>query len=138
LREADAVKTSVLRIPKWNSGMLQMQLQGIFEIGLLIVSTEAITEAIFRAGPLQPAREWIIDHTDWLYSESMRSHLLECKYCTSFWVASFMIGINFLLPSAATWLMILLTVHRLSNFLHLPFSWLRDKQLNIRIDRNRG
>lgn len=117
-----------------------MQLQGISltDLAILSVAVEAITEAIFRAGPLQPAREWIINHSGWLYSERMQSHLLECKYCTSFWVGVALFAIyNSFEKSIVLWFMYLVAVPRLANYLHLPISWLRDKQLNLRIDRNR-
>ena len=110
----------------------------LLDLFILVVAAEAITEAIFRAGPLQPAREWIVDHTAWLSTEA-QGHLLECKYCTSFWVgASLYIFLN-LGVAKPTFLCFLyaVAVPRLANFLHVPFSWLRDKQLNLRIERNK-
>ena len=118
-----------------------MQLQGITftDLAVLVVAVEAITEAIFRAAPLQSSREWIINHSRWLYSERMQSHLLECKYCTSFWVgATLFVVYNSFESQVVLWFMYLIAVPRLANYLHLPISYIRDKQLNLRIERNRG
>lgn len=106
---------------------------------VLIVATEAVTEAIFRAGPLQRTRSWLIEKTPLLYSEAMSSHLLECKYCTSFWVGVVLFSIyNFgVAKPAFLWFLYAVAVPRLANFLHVPFSWLRDKQLNLRIERGK-
>jgi hypothetical protein len=116
-----------------------MQLQGIIGLAVAAVATEAITEAIYRAGPLQPARTWIIDRTPWLYSEAMSSHLLECKYCTSAWVGALVALVYMSAWDVAPirWFFLALAIHRLSNYVHLPISYLRDLQLDIRVNRNR-
>jgi hypothetical protein len=106
---------------------------------LIVIAIEAVTELIFRAGPLQPAREWLIDHTSWARAGLADEHLLECKYCVSVWVALFFaLGYLFFLESQA-FLCFLYAVsfHRLANLFHLPLSYLRDKQLNLRIERNK-
>jgi hypothetical protein len=110
----------------------------MMDLVFLVIATEAITELIFRAGPLQPAREWLIVRTPWLSTEA-QGHLLECKYCTSFWIGIGLFGIHDLLLDKALflWFIYAVSVPRLANFLHLPFSLLRDRQLNLRIDRNR-
>ena len=116
-----------------------MQLQGIIEAAILIVTAEGITEAIFRAGPLQPARTWIVEKTPWLFSETMGSHLLECKYCVSFWVGA-LVALLYMTAwdmAPIRWFMLAVAIHRFSNFVHLPVSYLRDLQLDVRIDRNR-
>ena len=108
------------------------------ELILTIISIEAVTELIFRAGPLHAPREWIIRKTPWL-DISGYGHLLECKYCVSFWVGLFFaLGYLFFIENKAfLCFLYVVSFHRLSNLLHLPFSYLRDKQLNLRIERNR-
>jgi hypothetical protein len=115
-----------------------MQLQGIFELLVAVIAAEAITEAIFRAAPLQGAREWIVDKTPWLRSEVM-GHLLECKYCTSAWVGALVALVYMTAWDVAPirWFFLALVIHRLSNFVHLPISYLRDLQLDVRVNRNR-
>ena len=116
-----------------------MQLQGIIDLTVAVVAAEAITEAIFRAGPLQGIRTWIIDRTPWLFSEAMSSHLLECKYCTSAWVGA-AVALAYMTAwdmAPIRWFFLALAIHRFSNFVHLPISYLRDMQLDIRVNRNR-
>lgn len=108
------------------------------ELILTIVAIEAVTELIFRAGPLQSSRAWIIEHTPRLDVPGY-GHLLECKYCVSVWVGFFFaLGYLFFLESQVFLCFLYASsFHRLANLFHLPLSYLRDKQLNLRIDRNR-
>lgn len=105
---------------------------------IAIVATEAITEAIFKAAPLQGIRFWLIEKTPWLRSEIM-GHLLECKYCVSAWVGAIMAAIYMTVIDIPVmrWFLLAMTIHRISNYLHLPISYLRDRQLDIRVSRNR-
>jgi len=121
--------------------MPEVRIQGdsvMTELILTIISIEAVTELIFRAGPLQSSREWLIEKTPRLDFPGY-GHLLECKYCVSFWVGLFFaLGYLFFIENKAfLCFLYVVSFHRLSNLLHLPFSYLRDKQLNLRIERNR-
>ena len=107
----------------------------ITRILALAVITEALVELIFTAAPLQGARAWLIKKTPWLRSIE-QGHLLECKYCTSIWIAA---GVLLLatfadcqalrISSAA------LIIARLSNYAHLLYGWIRDAQINKRLAR---
>lgn len=111
----------------------------MIEFILCLIATEAVTELIFRAGPLQAPRWWIIEHTPWARAGNIQEHLLECKYCVSVWVGLFFaLGYLFFLESQVfLCFLYAINLHRLSNLFHLPLSYLRDKQLNLRIERNR-
>ncbi len=110
----------------------------IMDIILLIVATEALVELWKKAAPLQGIREWLIDKTPLLYSERQQTHLLDCPFCLSFWAGSCLTGM-YLFMDTMVWLFITasLTTHRLSNFLHLYFSLMRDRQFDLRVNRNR-
>lgn len=101
-------------------------------IGLLI---EALVELFFKAAPLQGIRRWLVVHTPFLYSEE-QGHLLECKYCVSFWVAVWIVFCYYFLNNTVTQaLAVVIVVARLSNFVHIVFGLLKDKQINMRLDR---
>lgn len=129
----------MLRIAPGRPGVQTVQLQGVHQALAVVIAVEGITEAIFRAGPLQPARNYLIGKTPWLFSESMGTHLLECKYCVSFWVA--LAGaqiVYFDVQNALLWIVIYtFSLQRIANWVHLLFSVIRDRQLDMRIARNR-
>jgi hypothetical protein len=105
---------------------------------LFAIATESIVNLLFNAAPLQGAREWIIRKTPALYSSRMESHLLECKYCTSVWVGIFLsFTLYFLWCDFVGILCAGLVFHRLSNFIHLTFGYVRDAQIDRRINRNK-
>ena len=99
----------------------------------LAIACEALIELWKKAAPLQRFRKWIISHTVFLYSEESYTHLLDCGYCLSVWIACIIAGLclewNWYLP------VYILCVHRLSNYIHLVFSILLDRQLDLRIAR---
>jgi hypothetical protein len=100
-----------------------------------IIACESLVQLWFRALPLQGLRWFIIKKTPWLRAGG--EHLFECKYCTSFWFGlALMLGFlsgNVYIDA----FVIALSLHRLSNFLHLVFSYIFDKQLNLRISRRK-
>lgn len=107
----------------------------IIKILALAILVEALVELIFTAAPLQGIRAWLIKKTPWLRSED-QGHLLECKYCTSVWIAAAII----LLAEFANWQALRLAsaaliVGRLSNYAHIGYSSIRDLQLNMRLKR---
>jgi hypothetical protein len=104
-----------------------------------IVATEALVNLWFRAAPLQGLRRWLVRLTPFLYSKEQDTHLFNCPYCLSFWVASALV-LLYSLASCRGFVFlfaVVLSLHRLSNFLHLVFSLLRDKQLDLRVARNK-
>ena len=98
-----------------------------------IVACEAIVQLWFHAAPLQPTKEWVVRITPFLYSKDQRTHLFNCKYCMSVW-AGILIAVLYFTP-IYLYITLPLTFHRLSNFLHLVFSFHRDKQIDLRINR---
>ena len=105
---------------------------------LVVIAVEAMVELWKKAAPLQPAREWLVRVTPFLYSERQQTHLLQCPYCLSVYAGVAGTCLYFYADTVpAKWLIIALVIHRLSNFVHLAMSALRDKQLDIRIQRTR-
>ncbi len=103
---------------------------------LAIIATEALVELWKKAAPLQGIRRWTISKTPFLYSQEQESHLLDCPYCLSVWVGFLMMVLYLYLDSTVFILFTgMLSVHRGSNFLHLIFSLLADKQRDIRVNR---
>jgi hypothetical protein len=107
----------------------------MIDLILYIIACEALVQLWFYAAPLQGIRNWVIKYTPFLNSEE-QGHLFNCKYCTSFWCALFLAIFYFTCP-LFKYFIIVLVIHRLSNFLHLIFSYIRDLQLDIRVNRNR-
>jgi hypothetical protein len=105
---------------------------------LAIVATEALIELWKKAAPLQGFKQWLITNTPFLYSDSQQTHLLDCPYCCSAWLG-FGVMAAYLFMDTTVFLCFAggLSVHRLSNFLHLIFSVMRDRQLDIRIARRK-
>jgi hypothetical protein len=127
----------MLRQSEGIHGMQDLRIQD-YSWFLMILCTESMVHLIRNAGPLAPIVAWLRGKTPCLYSEAQGQHLLDCGYCLSVWCAA---GAYFLVGYRRFWiaelLIVILVVHRLSNFLHLGFSYLRDKQLDLRVARNR-
>lgn len=105
---------------------------------ILAIATEAAVELCKKAAPLQGIREWAINKTPFLYSERQQSHLLECPYCLSVWAGALAMTAFFFMDSTVVLFITgTLILQRLSNFLHLFFSYLRDKQMDLRVARNK-
>lgn len=100
-----------------------------------IIACEALVQLFFHAEPLQCMRQWLIKITPFLDTEA-QGHLFNCKYCCSLWFATLLTILFFTVP-ISKYFVIMLVIHRLSNFLHLIFSFIRDLQLDIRVNRNR-
>jgi hypothetical protein len=108
----------------------------IFKIILAIIATEAIVELWKKAAPLQGIKRTLIAWTPVLTSTE-QGHLLACPYCCSVWVGAAMMAALWFMDATAYLLFSgSLAIHRLSGFLHVAFSLLRDVQLDIRITRN--
>lgn len=102
-----------------------------------IIACEALVQLWFHAAPLQGIRFWLVKLTPFLYSECQQTHLLNCKYCCSVWAAVLLVILFYVSPEVFLFIVLILTFHRISNFLHLAFSLLRDKQIDLRINRGK-
>ena len=115
--------------------MYALQLEGTrMKYLILIIATEALVELWKKAAPLQAFKEWLIAETPFLHSESMDTHLLECPYCMSVWIGALVL-IIYVVFNNSIYLFGALVVHRVSNYVHLVVSYLRDLQLNLRAGR---
>jgi len=116
-----------------------MRLQNPIDLLILVVACEALVQLWFHAAPLQPVRGLLKRLTPFLHSRAQESHLLDCPYCLSVWMAAIVV-LSYAFLDAGIFMGIagVLTIHRLSNFVHLIFSCIRDKQLDIRIARGKS
>jgi hypothetical protein len=102
---------------------------------VMIILVEALTELLYKAAPLQGIRNWVIKVTPFLRSEE-QGHLLECKYCTAVWVGFVVVLVGTYLDYELVRVFALMIVlGRLSNYVHIVYSTIRDKQLNMRLSR---
>ena len=110
----------------------------IITIIMMIVSTEAIVELIKNAAPLQGIKEWVVRHTPFLYSESQQTHLLQCPWCISVWVGA-LIALAYFYVDYSVFMVFCLsmTIHRMSNHIHVFFSLMADRQRDIRVARRK-
>jgi hypothetical protein len=99
---------------------------------ILIIATEAIVELWKKAMPLQGIRRKLTELTPFLEIDGQ--HLLDCGYCISFWVGMCVL-IFYILFDKSIYFFGALAIHRVSNYLHLAVSYLRDLQLNLRVGR---
>jgi hypothetical protein len=105
---------------------------------LLVIVCEAGVEAIKHAAPLQPIKNWLISVTPFLYSKSQNTHLLSCPYCLSVYTGVICSILFIYIDNPVIWFIILATAfHRVSNYLHLLISTIRDSQMNMRISRGK-
>ena len=100
-----------------------------------IVACEALVQLWFDAAPLQNLRKWLIEHTSILYSNKQEKHLLQCKYCMSVWFAFLLVWLWYDNREVFMFCVLFLSIHRLSNFLHLFYSLYRDRQIDLRVAR---
>ncbi|MFA5322372.1 MAG: DUF1360 domain-containing protein [Smithella sp.] len=107
----------------------------IIKVIALAVLTEALVELVFTAAPLQGVRIFIINRTPVLRSTE-QGHLLECKYCTSVWIATGVVLIAVFFDCTAFRIAAaIFIVHRISNYLHILAATVRDAQINLRLMR---
>jgi len=105
---------------------------------LLVIASEALIHLFLHSAPAQPTRKWMIKMTPILYSKEQETHLLDCGYCMSIWVGFFMVFLYYLEYTIITYFIYALVISRLSNYFHMIFSIIRDKQLDIRINRSKN
>ena len=101
---------------------------------ILIIATEALVELWKKAMPLQGIRRKLTELTPFLEIDGQ--HLFDCGYCLSVWIGA-LIGITYLLYEPSIYFFLVLAIHRVSNYVHLGVSYLRDLQLNLRAGRAR-
>jgi hypothetical protein len=105
---------------------------------LLVITCEAMVQLWFWAAPLQYIRQKLIKFTPFLYSTDQDTHLLDCKYCVSVYCGLICAFLYLIFDNIMVQLFVIaMTVHRVSNWLHLVFSFIRDKQFDIRVNRRR-
>ena len=94
----------------------------LFNLLLLIISTEAITELVVKSEIFKPFREFLFNKKlNFFHS------LVDCGYCFSVWAAFFVLIISYYFDNYVTRLIILgLVTHRLSNIVHFLFDKLRN------------
>jgi hypothetical protein len=106
-----------------------MWLEGLYGI----IACEALVQLWFHAAPLQGIRRFVVKITPFLYSKDQETHLFDCKYCVSFWAAIVVTVVLF--TPFYVYFVLPLVIHRMSNFLHLFFSLMRDRQFDLRVGR---
>lgn len=94
-----------------------MRLLGVIILG--VVATEALTELLIHAEPLDKPRDWLMSKVGFLHK------LLSCGWCLSVWVALLVFAILW-----KGWWIVLMPIafHRLSNYLHDSAEWLESKK----------
>jgi hypothetical protein len=110
----------------------------LLNIIMLVIAAESMVQLWRNAAPLQGVREWLVEHTPFLYSAKQETHLLNCPYCLSVYVGLAIASLYSLMENALVFYLICaMCIHRLSNFMHIIFSLLRDYQINMRLSRRR-
>jgi hypothetical protein len=89
----------------------------IWDLVLLVITTEAITGIVSKSEIFYSLRKWLFGKWQWLH------RLVDCPYCLSVWVAAVLTTLYYLSHVLDFYLpfKILLygfTIHRLSNILH--------------------
>jgi len=109
----------------------------MIEIIAMVIFAEAIVNLVFKGTVLQPLRDTIINHTDFLRVRG--EHPLECKLCVSVWVGLLSSLVYLFLGIVCIkWFVMGIVIHRLSNWFHLVISLLADIQMDKRIDRRKN
>ena len=107
----------------------------IFNFFIYVLACEAMVSLWVNGAPLRPTRRFLKRITPFLYSKESEEHLFDCKYCTSVWVAALVIFLGYFGNYYTILFLYGLAIHRLSNYIHLVFSYLRDLQFDIRVNR---
>jgi hypothetical protein len=109
----------------------------IIKVIFFSLLVEALVELFFKAVPLQGIRQWLIKKTPFLNS-THQGHLLDCKYCTSLWIAFGVIMLATWFDNGITRIIALFVITgRISNYIHIIWSTARDLQLNMRLARRK-
>jgi len=92
-----------------------------------IIAVEALTQLICKAEIFDTPRGW-------LSKCSFFERLLSCGYCVSVWSALFVIGL-LTFWDYTQWFIMLLVLHRISNFLHDAYGALLQTKINLALRR---
>jgi hypothetical protein len=89
----------------------------IWDLILLVITTEAITEIISKAEIFYPFRKWLFTKSRWLHG------LVDCPYCTSVWIAMFLISVGYVSQVLSFYgvfkfFLYGFAIHRFANILH--------------------
>ena len=115
-----------------------MWLDIILRILVGTVTCEALVQLWFYGAPIQWLRNLVRRLTPFLYSKIYETHAVDCRYCISVWMGFLVSAFLFSLrDQTVVFFIAALVMHRLSNFLHLVFSLMRDRQIDLRVDRNK-
>jgi len=91
-----------------------------FDILLLIVSIEAITELLSKSEIFSPFREFFFNRRKYSGICKFTHALLDCGYCTSVWASLFLVSMweLFYNNKCFKFFLIVIALHRLSNLFH--------------------
>lgn len=113
---------------------MYLWMEGILIIIIGAVVCEAMVQIWFYGAPIQWLRNLIRFLTPFLYSKRYGKHMVDCQYCTSVWMG-FLVTLFFYNPNTVLFFISWMAIHRLSNFLHITFSYMWDKQIDLRVAR---
>ena len=90
---------------------------GIWDLVLLVTTTEAITGIISKSEIFYPIRKWLFRKWEGLH------RLVDCPYCLSVWVAALLITFYYLshvldFYGIFKFILYAFSIHRLSNVFH--------------------
>lgn len=82
----------------------------------IVLAVEALTNLVTKSFIFSPVQKWAEKQNR--YGGTFLSRLLTCAYCLSVWVSTLVVVGYFLVPSLAIPIIIILCIHRLSNWAH--------------------
>jgi hypothetical protein len=93
----------------------------ILEIIAAVILVEAVTNILSKSTLFAPLREFFFNRRANEFCRFIHN-LIDCPYCTSVWVSSFVVGMLYWymnsMPSILALFFMALVLHRLSNVLH--------------------
>ena len=93
-----------------------------------VILTEAVTELLVKAKITEPIRAWLFDRRKTNKFCKFLHELLDCGYCCSYWIGTFMSIIfidTILINEYVSWLLFGLIIHRMSNLWHFVIDRVR-------------
>lgn len=115
-----------------------MRLESLLDLIIMAVTCESVVQLWFHGAPLQPLRGLLVRLTPFLYSKRMETNLFDCAYCVSVSVGILITLAYFYLNYSVFMVFCLsMTIHRMSNFIHVFFSLMADRQRDIRVARRK-
>lgn len=97
------------------------------EYVLLVITVEAITELLVKSEFFESLRKWLFENNNKKIFKFIHD-LLDCGYCTSVWVAIFVVIMYFSLWCIFKYICFILCIHRLSNFFHFIMDRMWDRK----------